>query len=194
MQKQVLYRLLITALAGVLLTLSGCAPLVVAGATTTGVMVNDSRTSGSFIEDEALENKTLLAVLDEFGTQVHVVVVSYNRKILLLGQVPNTTIESRVVEIAESQEKVEQVYNRLEIAAPSSLTTRLADTAVTGKVKARLCALQVKNFSCLDVKVVTEAGVVYLLGLVTEEMANIAVENIRQVGGVKRVVKVFEYL
>ncbi len=176
-----------------MLLVSGCAPAIIAGSATGGVMANDVRTAGSFIEDEAIENKTIYQISREFGTRVHIGVVSYNRKVLLVGQAPTQEMKDKIIKIAENQLSVKKVYDRIDIASPSSLATRISDTSVTGKVKFSLCSLQIPNFSCLNIKIVTENGIVYLLGLVTTETADIAVEKTRNIGGVQKVVKVFEY-
>lgn len=173
---------------------SGCAPLLIGSGVTTGLVANDTRTTGTFIEDEVLENKILHTIANEYGSTVHVVVVSYNRNVLLLGQAPTQELYKAIENIATKQENIKKVYNRIELAAPSSLTSRLADTTLTGRVKVALCSLQIENFSCLNIKIVTENSNVYLLGLVDEKTANITVNRAREVSGVQKVVKVFEYI
>ena len=117
---------------------------------------------------------------------------SYNRRVLLTGQVPDKNLHKHVLNIVNSIDNIREVIDEIEIANPSSLTSRLADAALTSKVKGTLCGLQIEGFSCLDVKVVSEKGIVYLLGLVTKKQEKIAVDTARRVSGVLKVKTVFE--
>ena len=174
---------------------SGCAtaPFLLTGGTTAAVMTNDKRSAGAFVEDQGIELKASFHISDKIGGGANINVVSYNRRVLLTGQVPNDEVRAKMLEIVNSISNVRQVLDQTETMAPSSLTARAADAALTAKVKAALCALQESNFSCLDVKVVTEHGVVYLLGLTSKKIAAIAVRETRRISGVQKVVKVFEY-
>lgn len=183
---------LLAALASLALLGSGCAPALLAGGTTTAIAANDERSAGSFVEDQAIEFKIHHQVSEDLGRQVNVNATSYNRRVLLTGQVPSENLRKRVLQIAQNVENVRSVVDRLEIANPSSLTSRAADSAVTGKVKIALCRVRDAGFSCLDVKVVTEQGAVYLMGLVTKENEKIAVNVARQVPGVLSVNTLFE--
>ena len=175
--------------------LGGCGPALIVAGVGGGAAANDQRTTGSLVEDTVIENKAYLALLREFGDTVNISVISYNRRPLLVGQAPAQTMRDRAGEIVRAVENVraDEVVNQVQIGGPSSLTTRASDTLLTGRVKTALCALQEKGFSCLTVKVVTEKGTVYLLGLVTREQAAIAVETVRKVQGVLRVARFFEY-
>lgn len=180
---------LLSALLGASL-LSACAPLVVGGAVMTGVVAVDRRTTGTVIEDEGIELKVASAVNKELGERVHLNVTSYNRRVLLSGEVSNEADRSRATLLAQSQENVRDVINDLAIGAPSTLTQRTRDTVITGQVKAAF--VDAKDLQASAVKVVTERGIVYLMGRVTTREAQRATDIARGVGGVTKVVRVFE--
>lgn len=175
--------------------LSGCPAVVVAGAASGAAAINDSRTIGALADDEAIENKILLRISEDFGTSVHIGVTSYNRRVLLVGQAPNEAAKEKILAIVKAMEldNVRRYVDHIEIGNPSSLTARASDTILTARVKTSLCSVQREDFSCLNIKVVTEKGVVYLLGLIEKEEAAIAIDTVRRVPGVINVVKVFEY-
>jgi len=170
--------------------LSGCAPLVVGGAVMTGVVAVDRRTAGTQLEDEAIELKVASAINKELGDRVHLNVTSYNRRVLLSGEVSSEADRSRATLLAQSQENVKNVVNDLAIGAPSSLTQRTKDTVITGQIKADF--VDAKDLQFNAVKVVTERGVVYLMGRVTAREAQRATDIARGVSGVAKVVRVFE--
>ena len=120
-------------------------------------------------------------------------VTSYNRRVLLTGQAPSEAMKTSATENAKRVENVLAVFNEMEIGNPSSLTSRASDSVLTARVKLELCRLQERGFSCLDVKVVSEKGVVYLLGLVTKEQAALAKQTARKIRGAVKVVLAFEY-
>ena len=170
--------------------LSGCAPLVVGGAVMTGVVAVDRRTAGTQLEDEAIELKVASAINKELGERVHLNVTSYNRRALLTGEVRSEADRARATLLAQSQENVKDVVNDLTIGAPSSLTQRTKDTVITGQVKAAF--LDAKDLQSNAVKVISERGVVYLMGRVTAREAQRATDIARGIGGVAKVVRVFE--
>ncbi len=170
--------------------LSGCAPLVVGGAVMTGLVAVDRRTSGTQLEDEAIELKVANAVNKELGDRVHLNVTSYNRRVLLSGEVRSEADRSRASVLAQSQENVKEVINDLAIGAPSSLSQRTKDAVTTGQVKAAF--VDAKDLQANAVKVVTERGIVYLMGRVTTREAQRATDIARGVSGVAKVVRVFE--
>ena len=174
------------------LLLPGCAPVLI-GAAAGGAYTSleDRRTAGVQIDDEGIELRVGNRIGDRFADRVHVSVTSYNRSVLLTGEVPNEATRAQVEKFARDNASVRAVTNDLQIAAPSSLGSRANDSLITSRVKARL--LESTRVNALHVKVVTEAGVVYLLGIVTEAEANEAVEIARTTAGVIKVVKVFEY-
>lgn len=170
--------------------LSACAPLVVGGAVMTGVVAADRRTSGAQLEDQAIELKVASAVNKEMGDRVHLSVTSYNRRVLLTGEIRNEADRNRATQIAQSQDNVRDVINDLMVGAPSSLSQRTKDTVITGQVKAAF--VDAKDLQANAVKVVTERGIVYLLGRVTAREAQRATDIARGIGGVAKVVRVFE--
>jgi osmotically-inducible protein OsmY len=178
-------------LAGAVLSgLSGCAPLIVSGAVMTGVVVTDRRTAGSQLEDEAIELKVSSAVRQDLGDRVHLNVTSYNRQVLLSGEAATAADRERAEKLAQSQENVKAVVNDLAVMGPSSLTQRTKDTVTTSRIKAAL--IDAKDLQSNSIKVVTERGIVYLMGRVTEREAKRATDIARSVGGVAKVVRVFE--
>ena len=187
--KPQIQKILLTAALGASL-LSGCAPLVVGGAVVSGMVAVDRRTSGTQLEDEAIELKVASAVGKELGERVHMNVTSYNRRVLLTGEARSEADRSRATLLAQSQENVKEVVNDLAIGAASSLTQRTKDSVTTGQVKASF--VDAKDLQASAVKVVTERGIVYLMGRVTAREAQRATDIARGVGGVVKVVRVFE--
>lgn len=180
-----------------LLMSSGCAPLVVGGVAVTGAsLAHDRRTTGTVIDDQMIELKAYNA-LDEvpaLKTQAHINVTSFNGVVLLSGQVPGATLKAQASEQVRGIEKVRLVHNELLIAAPSSMASRSADGLITTRVKTALFGVKIDGFDPTRVKVVTENGVVFLMGLVTRAEAEAATERTRTIGGVQKVVRLFEYL
>ena len=173
-------------------TLAGCAPLVLGGAAVGGsLMVIDRRTSGAQVEDQAIELKSANAVRD-LATLGHVNVTSYNRSALLTGEVPSAEDRVRVENAVRRVENVRGVVNELAVAGNSSLGSRSSDSIISGKVKATF--IDAKDLQAPAIKVLTERGVVYLMGRVTEREANRAAELARSVSGVQKVVRVFEII
>lgn len=176
---------------------SGCAPLVIGGvAATTASVAHDRRTAGTMIEDDAIKLRVGNAIHNEesLNENSHINVTTFNGIVLLSGETPTETFRNQADEIARAQEKVRRVYNELVIAAPSSMMTRSSDSWITTKVKGSLVGLDIKGFDPSRVKVTTENGTVFLMGLVYHQEADAAVDATRKVGGVQRVVKLFEYL
>ena len=175
---------------------SGCALLiatgVVSGVGTGMAMSQDRRTSGMFIEDGGIESRSGRRISEEFGTNAHVNVTSFNRNVLLTGEVPTETVKREVERLVGNVEHVRNVTNETAVSDVSSFASRSNDTLITSKVKGRF--MDGGQFQINHVKVVTENGTVYLLGLVKRKEAESAVEIARATSGVKKVVKVFEYL
>lgn len=178
----------------VAMMLSACAPVLFGGATTTGVVIANNRTAGAFVEDEGIEIKLLRDLLDEVGDGARYSAVSINRVVLVVGQAPDEAMKSRIIRIAENQENVRRVIDEMTIGEPISLKQIAKDTLITTNVKANLLQVQEGDFSSLNIKVLTENGVVYLMGLDTKTNAAIAVSEARKVTGVRRVVKAFEFI
>ncbi len=172
------------------LSLSGCAPLLVGGAVVGGGMVaTDRRTAGMQLEDQGIEFRAAARVR-ELATLGQISVNSYNRVVLLTGEVPSATERTRVEEAVAKVENVRGVVNELVVAGNSSLSSRSADTVLATKVKATL--VDAKDLSANAFKVVAERRVVYLMGRVTPREAERGAELASRVSGVERVVKVFE--
>lgn len=178
------------ALAALIPALAGCFGAVAVGAGAGALVLSDRRMSETYVADEAIELRIASRIREQFGERVHVNATSYNRMVLLTGEVPDPAIKAEAEKIASAVPNVKSISNELAIAGPSSLGGRSNDTYLTSKVKARF--VDANKFSANHVKVVTEAGVVFLLGLVTQTEANDAVEIARTTGGVQKVVRVFE--
>lgn len=177
--------------------LSGCAPVVVGGAVAGTVTVANSRRSpGAIVNDETIELKARLAILEnkELNSQVHVEITSYNEIVLLTGEAPTPELRTQVQDIVKEIPMVRLIHNEMTIAAPSSYMTRASDSLITAKVKTEILGINnIEGFNGTRVTVVTSNGTVYLMGLVTHKEADAVTEVARQVGGVQRIVKVFEY-
>lgn len=174
-----------------LASLSACAPLVVGGAAVmTGVVALDRRTAGTQLEDETIEIKVASAIRRDLGDRVHLNTTSYNRQVLLTGEAQTAADRERAEKLAQSQENVKSVVNDLAVMAPSSITQRTKDTVVTGQVKASF--LDAKDLQSNAIKVVTERGIVYLMGRVTAREAKRATDIARSIDGVRKVVRVFD--
>jgi osmotically-inducible protein OsmY len=176
---------------------SACAPVVIGGAAaTTASVAHDRRTAGAVVEDKAIKARVLHALGEdtELDNNSHINVSVFNGWVLLSGETPTEAFRARAGDIARKQEKVRRLYNELTIAAPSSMMTRSSDSWITTKVKSSLVGLEVEGFDPTRVKVVTENGTVYIFGLVYHAEGDAAVAEARKVGGVQRVVKLFEYL
>jgi osmotically-inducible protein OsmY len=178
-------------LAMVVPLLQGCFPLAVAGVGAAGLMVSDRRTTGTYIEDEGIEWKVIGRLRDKFPG-AHVNATSFNRRVLLAGEVPNEETKKQVEDAVRAIENVKEVTNELQVAGASSLASRGNDVLISSNVKARM--VNNPRFYPQHIKVTTEAGVVYLMGLVTPAEGDAAVDIARTTSGVNRVVKVFEYI
>jgi osmotically-inducible protein OsmY len=180
------------AVLGCVALLSGCAAVVVgAGAAAGYSAYEDRRSTGTQVEDQRIESRASSAIDQRFGWKVHVNVTSYNRQVLITGEVPDAVTHAEVEKLIAAVPGVRTLANESTIGPLTSLAARTGDTVVTSNVKSRF--LGAKNFNPIHVKVVTEAGVVFLMGMVTEVEANAASEIARTTDGVKKVVKVFEY-
>ena len=174
--------------------IQGCVGVAATGTAAGAVATQDRRTTGTIVDDGIIELKVRAAIqADEtLANQTHVNVTSFNGIVLLTGEAPGESLRSRVVEIARGIPKVRSVQSEIALQAPSSLLARTGDSVVTGKVKAALLANDaLRGFR---VKVVTERGTVYLMGLLRQAEANRATDIARRVAGVQRVVKVLEYI
>ena len=177
--------------------LQGCAGAVVGGAAAGASMAHDRRSVGTFVDDEIIELKaTEILISDkELFDQTHINVTAYNNIILLSGEAPSDALRSKAFSLIAAIPKVRKVHNELVLAAPSSLLTRSSDTWITTKAKINLINIKhIEGFDPTRVKVVSENGTVFLMGIITRNEADAVVEASRTVKGVQRVVKLFEYL
>jgi len=186
-------KLVLCALLGLSLApLSGCVPVVAGGVGVGILMAEDRRTSGTYLLDEEIEIKVAHRIRENHGANTHVNVTCYNRRVLLTGEAPDAAVRAKVEEIAHGVPNVRAVQNELILGGTPTITARTNDSYITAKVKTRF--LEDKRFNAHHVKVVTEAGTVFLLGMVKREEGNAAAEVAARTGGVLKVVKVFEYM
>ncbi len=174
-------------------SLTGCFPLLLGGAMVGGTVVyTDRRTSGTQLEDEAIKLKASNRLSKELGERARVSAVSYNRLVLLTGEVSGEADKAVVARIVSGIDNVRSIVNEVTVVSAHPTNTQASDALVTGKVKASL--VDSKDIFAQSVKVVTERGTVYLMGRVTEREANRATEIARGVSGVDKVVRVFEVI
>jgi osmotically-inducible protein OsmY len=176
--------------------LQGCAEVAAVGGATAISVAHDRRTAGSVLEDQDIELKALRNLVNDkdINDKTHINVTSYNQIVLMTGEAPTPELRARAEALVRKIAKVRRVHDEVVIAAPSALSSRGSDTWITAKVKTSLFKVKLPHFDPTRVKVVTENGVVFLMGLVTRKEADAVVARVRQVGGVQRVVKVFEYI
>lgn len=186
-----LLALTLGALAGIT-TLSACAPLLMGSAAMTAVVANDRRTSGAQLEDQAIEIKVPNRIKDQVGSRARVNVTSYNRRVLLTGEVANERDKQLIGQIASQVENVSAVHNELEVTNSPSFSEQATDTVTTGRVKAAF--VDVKQVPASAFKVTTERSTVYLMGRVTQREADYATQVARNTQGVRKVVRVLEII
>ncbi|WP_370262011.1 BON domain-containing protein [Limnobacter sp.] len=172
--------------------LGGCFFGAAAAITAGSMAAADRRTVGTQVEDRTIQLKAESAVRDTFGDAVHVNATVYNRQLLLTGEAPDETTRKRIETRVSSIPNIRLVLNDVQVAGKSSLTSRSNDAFITGKVKASLVDAQ--DIFANSFKITTEAGVVYIMGLVTEREANRAAQIAAGVPGVVKVVKVVELI
>jgi osmotically-inducible protein OsmY len=173
--------------------LSGCmAPVVMVG-TQVAVSAVDRRSTGAQIDDQTIEIKIASNALNKYASDVHLNATSYNGIVLLTGEAPSTVVQDEITQLAKSTDRVRNVQNDMVIGPVTDLQARSNDTYITGKVKTRLLE-ESSKVNPIYVKVVTERGVVYLMGIVTKQEADTAARIAATTNGVVKVVKVFEYM
>jgi len=185
----VLSAALLASLAG---TLTGCFPLVAGGVAMGAAATVDRRTLGAQTEDKSITVKAEVKLGSLGGDNGHINIASFNRKVLITGEVPDRATKDAAEREVRAIEGVQKVYNELVVAGPASYTSRSSDALVTTKVKASL--VEMKTISASSFKVVTENGTVYLMGRVTQREGDVATDVVKSVSGVQRVVKLFEYI
>ncbi len=184
--------LALTPLAAALLaaSLSACAPLILGGAAVGAIVTFDRRTSGAQLDDEAIELRGASRLREAVGDRGHVNITSYNRQVLLTGEVPNDAARQAAEQVVSRVDNVRGVVNELTVMANTSFAQRTNDTLVTAKVRASL--VDARDLYVGAFKVVTERGAVYLMGRVTQREADRATQMVRTIPGVQRVVRIFE--
>lgn len=176
--------------------LQACGQSVVVGTATGARVAHDRRTAGTVVDDQLIEFKAYARIRKrkDIKKRVHVNITSYNHIVLLTGEVPTLRLKATVEDIVRGVPKVRRIQNELVIGPLTTRGSRLRDTWITTKAKTSLFKIRKKGFNPTRIKVVTENKTVFLLGLVRPDEADAAVRVVRDVSGVKRVVKVFEYL
>ena len=196
MKHVVMKRLALSLAAAALLSgaLTACVPLVVGGAAVAGgsLFATDRRTTGAQLEDEGIELRALSRIRSNVGDRVHVNLTSYNRQVLLTGEVPSAQDKQLVEQIVSRIENVKSVVNELAVMGNSGLRERSSDVLVTGNVKARL--LDARDLHSNAFKVVTERGTTYLMGRVTQREADRATAVVRGTNGVEKGERIFEII
>ena len=171
--------------------LSACAPLLIGGAVVGGsLLVTDRRSSGAQLDDQAIELKGANRVREQIGERGRISITSYNRQVLLTGEAATEADKSAAEQAVGRVDNVRSIVNELAVGPTPALTARSNDLVISGKVKASF--IDAADLHANAVKVVTERGIVYLMGRVTEREAGRATEIARGVGGVQKVVRVFE--
>lgn len=181
-------------LVAVAAALNACVPVAIGvGVAATASVATDRRTTGTQVDDEVIEDRASLAIQEKFkGEAFHINVTSYSGIVLLTGEVPAEQAKTDIEQIVRSNPKVRAIQDELVVGPATDLGSRSNDTLITSKVKARF--VESNKFQINHVKVVTERGVVYLMGIVTREEGDAAAQIASTTEGVQRVVKVFEYI
>lgn len=179
-------------LASLLPILAGCVGAAVVGVGAGALIYSDRRQADTILTDEGIEIRAANRIGEKFKDRVNVNVTSYNRTVLLTGQVPDAAVKAEIEAVAASVANVKRLQNELIVGPVSSLTSRAKDAYITSNVKARF--IDAQQFSANQVKVVTENGMVYLLGLVTQREADAAVQVARTSADVQKVIRVFEII
>lgn len=177
------------------LLLHGCAaPLLVAGGAVGATLANDRREAAALIDDQSIEIRlrNLLKNEKSLAVDSHLSVISFNRVVLLTGQVRHQSQYDQIVALVQKEKGIQRLHNEIQVTAPISMGTRTQDTWITAKVKNAL--LNHADLNAIQVKVITEDGTVYLMGLVARSEGQVAAQAAQQVSDVKGVIKVFEYL
>lgn len=184
--------LVTAALLTALPALQGCVPAIVAGATVGVISAHDRRSTGTQTDDETIEWKAKLRIPDQYKSFSNVNFTSYNRRLLITGEVSNAEAKAAIEAEARKVDGVREVYNELGIGPVSPLGSRSNDSFITSKLKARL--VDSNQVSANHIKVVTERGIAHLMGIVNEREAKVAVAVARTTAGVLKVVNIMEVI
>ena len=178
--------------AGLIAQMTACVPVVIGGAAAGGAMAADRRTSGIYVEDENIELKAVKKMETNLGENAHVNITSYNRNVLLTGEVPEAAAKVKAESLIKEITNTRSITNEIAVGPKSSVGSLANDAYLTSKVKTKF--VTENKFAANLVKVITENSVVYLMGIVTQAEADAAVEIARTTDGVTKVVKVFEFM
>ncbi|MBS0289119.1 MAG: BON domain-containing protein [Proteobacteria bacterium] len=176
------------------LVLQGCAAVIVGSAATGAIMTaQDRRTTGTMVEDKSIQLKAIqeIQTIANDDPNIHVSAICYNGHVLLIGQVPSRSIRADIESAIRNIAKVEQLHNEIILKEPSTVLQRSTDSWITAKIKSQIAVT--KDMNPTRVKVTTEDGIVYLMGIVQPLEEEITVDIARHTKGVKKVVKIFEY-
>src|ERR1035437_1612516 len=173
-------------------SISACAPIIMGGAVMGSLMATDRRTAGTQVDDESIELRGASLIRDNLGERGHINVTSYNRQVLLTGEVPNDQDKQLVERVVTKVDNVRSIVNEIAILGNTTLAQRSNDAYITGKVKAGM--LDAKELFANAFKVVTERSTTYLMGRVTQREANLASDVARSTNGVQKVVRVLEII
>jgi osmotically-inducible protein OsmY len=184
------FTLVLLVVGSTLTTLTACFPLAVGGAVVGGMVATDRRTTGTVVEDEGIELRSASRIRAAMGERGHINVTSYNRQVLLTGEVPSVQDKQQVEQIVAGVDNVRHIVNELAILGNSTLTQRSSDSLVTGRVRAGL--IDASDLSANAFKITTERGTTYVMGRVTAREAKRATEVISGTTGVQRVVRILE--
>jgi len=176
--------------------LGGCAAVVVGGVATGAAVAHDRRTTGTFVEDQEIFVRavSMYESDDELQQKTNISFEVYNLQVLLTGQAENMDIVERFRQRVAAIPRVRTVFNEVTVGAESTWSEATADAYLTSRVKVALFDVGIDGFDPLRVTVTSSQGSVYLMGLLTPSEANAVTEKVRFVSGVKRVVKLFEYI
>lgn len=188
-------KLLIITLLATLTFLSACAPVLVGGAVVSGISVaNDRRSAGQVIDDKIISAHVRKEIKKSISNDKHVKVMTYNGVVLLAGETENSSDKITAEDAAAERNGVIRVINELKESIPTNVKRRTKDSYITSKAKSSLVRIKLEGFNPTRVRVMTTRGVVYLMGRVSKDEAYAVVEKIRNLKGVNKVVKVFEYI
>ncbi|WP_206483297.1 BON domain-containing protein [Thalassotalea sp. G2M2-11] len=180
-------------IATTVIVLQGCVSAAVVGVVGGAAVINDNRSVGKLIDDQKIElaAHSKLAQVDGLSDNTNLQVISVNAKVLIVGQAPNRYLKNLAIKTLNQIDGIEQIHDQIRIGNTTSITTKTNDVWLTSKVKTALFSSD--EVDATNIKVVTENGEVFLLGLIKTNEANEAVEIARHIGGVNRVFKMFEY-
>ncbi|MCF6288521.1 MAG: BON domain-containing protein [Proteobacteria bacterium] len=188
-------KIILITLISQLVLLSACAPMVVGGAIVSGISVaNDRRSAGQVIDDKIISAHVRKEIHKSISNDKHIKVMTYNGVVLLVGEAENHSDKVKAEDAAAARNGVVRVINELHQSIPTNIKRRTKDSYITSKAKSTLVRVKLDGFNPTRVRIMTTRGVVYLMGKVTKTEANAVVERIRNLRGVKKVVKVFEYI